>query len=111
MLWPRNRSATGTSSLCLLLFLAGCEAGRDYHVPSVATPDQYAVAVSASAATIDDIGSWWHYFHDPELDALIERGLSANMDMQLAASRIRQARFHEKEIRSQAFPSVDANVS
>jgi NodT family efflux transporter outer membrane factor (OMF) lipoprotein len=63
-----------------------------------------------SQVAAGDIGSWWRDFHDPELDALIERGLAANMDMQLAASRIRQARYHEREVRAQAFPSVDSNV-
>jgi multidrug efflux system outer membrane protein len=107
---PRNRSAIGRLSFCLVFFLGGCEVGRDYHTPSVGTPDQYAEASPQSIAA-GDIRSWWQYFHDPELDALIERGLSANLDMQLAASRIRQARYHEREVRAQAFPSVDTDVS
>ena len=108
---PQNHSATRKLSFCLVLLLAGCEVGRDYHAPSVSTPDQYAVSAPAVLVAASDIGSWWRYFHDPELDSLIERGLSANMDVQLAASRIQQARYHEKEVRAQAFPTVDANVS
>jgi outer membrane protein TolC len=93
------------------LVLAGCEVGRNYRVPSVSTPEQFAeLSPTTSQVAAGDIGSWWRDFHDPELDALIERGLSANMDMQLAASRIRQARYHEREVRAQAFPSVDTNL-
>jgi outer membrane protein, multidrug efflux system len=106
----RNRSAIRGLSLCLVLLLAGCKVGRDYHVPSVSTPDQYVESSPTSPLAAADIGSWWRYFHDPELDTLIERGLSANMDVQLAASRIRQARYHEREVRAQAFPSVDTNI-
>jgi multidrug efflux system outer membrane protein len=100
-----------TIRICLFLALAGCEVGRDYHAPSVSTPDRYAGTLRPASPTGSDIGSWWRYFRDPELDSLITRGLSANMDMQLAASRIRQARYHETEIRSQFLPSVDANAS
>jgi len=106
----RNRLAIGRLVICLVLVFGGCEVGRDYHTPSVGTPDRYAEVLPAQNIAATDIRSWWRYFHDPELDALIERGLSANLDMQLAASRIRQARYHEREVHAQAFPSVDADA-
>jgi len=107
-LW--NRSATRKLLLCLVLFLAGCEVGRDYQAPSVTTPGQYAESPTPGGP-VGEIGAWWSQFHDAELDALIERGLTANLDMQLAASRIRQARYRETGVRAQRFPSIDTNVS
>jgi multidrug efflux system outer membrane protein len=111
MLSSANRAAIEKLCLCLCLVISGCEVGRDYHVPSVATPEHFAELSPGPSVAAADIGSWWRDFHDPELDALIERGLSANIDMQLASSRIRQARYHETELRAQLFPSVDTNVS
>lgn len=99
-------------SLVLLfsLLLAACEVGRDYQAPVVSTPPSYLLSASMTPVT-GEIGSWWQSFHDPQLDSLIARALAANLDMQTAASRIRQARYHERELRAQFFPSVDANAS
>lgn len=46
-------------------------------------------AASASAPVADN---WWQAFEDPQLDALVTRGLAANHDLALAISRVEESR-------------------
>jgi NodT family efflux transporter outer membrane factor (OMF) lipoprotein len=39
-----------------------------------------------------DLGEWWRSFHDPELDSLITRAIAANPDIEIALTRLQEAR-------------------
>jgi len=54
---------------------------------------------------------WWSSFHDPELNSLIERAVSRNLDLKLALERVQEARAARSIARSGYFPSVDATAS
>lgn len=73
--------------LLAVLLLAGC-AGRDYQAPTPPAPATW----SATATNGIAITRWWTAFRDPALDALLERVLAANLDVRLAAERLREAR-------------------
>lgn len=51
---------------------------------------------------------WWQRFGDPVLAALVERALANNVDIALAATRVREARAQERLARSQLLPWLDA---
>jgi NodT family efflux transporter outer membrane factor (OMF) lipoprotein len=97
--------------------LAGaCTVGPDYAPPRLATPPSYAEApADAKAAPLSvvnagpaDLAAWWTQFGDPELNRLVERALKGNLDLQAAASRIRQARQQEIVAGAPGLPSVTA---
>ena len=60
-------------------------------------PEPLASVVMAPASYAADLPpagldqEWWRGFDDPVLDALIERGLAANLDVEAAADRLRAA--------------------
>ena len=89
-----------------ILALAGCTVGPDYHAPEVKVPARYAEPQAAGAAI--DPARWWTAFGDPELTSLVERALAGNPDIQIAVSRVRQARIQEIEARAIGLPTVDA---
>src|SRR5689334_10760164 len=84
------------SELKILLLLAAAalpsHAGAGTMPPAPVPPSfTEAAAVSQPRAAPRD-GRWWTIFADPELDALIERGRSANGDVAIAAARVSLAR-------------------
>ena len=56
------------------------------------------------------IERWWAQFNDPQLTALIEEALVANLDMHLAVARIDEARANLGVARSTLYPTLDAEV-
>ncbi len=82
------------------VWLGGCAVGPDYHPPATAAPAAWAGAttnLSTNAATIvesgrADLAAWWEKFHDPQLTALVREALRTNLDLQIAVTRLREAR-------------------
>ncbi len=58
-----------------------------------------------------NLAHWWTAFNDPELNALVEHAIAANLDLQQAASRLRQARAARQIAASALLPEVNANGS
>lgn len=89
--------------------LAGCTVGPHYHAPKLATPSAFGEAHPAVAAV--DPAQWWTVFSDPLLTSLIQRGLTQNLDLAAASSRVREARLTVRETRAGEFPTVDATAN
>ena len=64
----------------------------------------------ATTATVPGIDRWWVQFNDPQLTALIEESLAANIDLRIAVARIEEARASLRLARSYQFPTVDADI-
>ncbi|HDR9889998.1 TPA: RND transporter, partial [Burkholderia cenocepacia] len=75
--------------------------------PLAATFANADLAASGPAA---DTGAWWHGFHDPILDRLVDTALANNLDLQAAVARIDAARAVRIGAASSWFPSVDLNA-
>ena len=78
-------------------------------VPEV-EPQTEIAAPPAFAAALPEAGvedEWWSGFDDPILDALIERGLVANLDIAAARDRVRAAEALLRAERADRLPSVD----
>jgi outer membrane protein, multidrug efflux system len=71
--------------------LSACAVGPNYHAPQTA-PAQLADAQSPDFVTRNPENVWWQQLDDPELDALLQRALSQNLDLRIAGDRVRQAR-------------------
>lgn len=98
--------------LLLLIGLSGCMVGPDYQKPEpvVAAHWQADGSNALSAADTEALKTWWKGFGDAALDGLMERALSANLDLQIAMARIDQARAERRGTRAELFPTVNAAV-
>jgi len=100
-------------AVALALTLAGCAVGPNYQRPTAAVPQTWpsepARGVSRGVQPPDE--QWWKALRDPELESLVTRAVASNLDLQLAASRIDEARASRGVARSDFFPQVNAGVS
>lgn len=99
----------------LTVFLAvGCAAGPKYQRASVAAPPSWSAEAPWRAAEPRDgipKGAWWKLYQDPELDSLEEKALIANQSIQVAISRVEQARDLARVQVAGYFPSLTGGVS
>ncbi|WP_430432724.1 efflux transporter outer membrane subunit [Methyloversatilis sp.] len=91
-------------ALTCAALLSGCMVGPDYVRPTVDLPAQYAPAQDAAPVAV--ARGWWKQFNDDTLNALIERALADNADVQRAAARIEQADALLREAGAALFPDV-----
>jgi NodT family efflux transporter outer membrane factor (OMF) lipoprotein len=99
-----------------LAALAGCAAGPNYHVPSSDTPPKFAAETTAApspASTVPtpDLASWWRALEDTELNSLVERAIKSNPDLEIALTRLQQARTYEAVVVGHALPKVNASAA
>lgn len=102
-----------TMIAALTLFLAGCAVGPNYRRPLVSTPAQWT-APQARGVTKDvepETDLWWKFFHDAELDSLIQRAVEANYDLEIASARVEEARASTGAARSSYYPQIGAGVA
>jgi NodT family efflux transporter outer membrane factor (OMF) lipoprotein len=100
-------------TLLLLALLGGCTVGPDYHPPVAShlkVPARFNAAVPGTAAEAD-LARWWTGFGDPVLNQLVERALAANLDIDAAGARLRQARASLRGMQGQALPTLGASGS
>jgi outer membrane protein, multidrug efflux system len=71
--------------------LAACAVGPNYVAP-VTSPAVLKNAQSPAFVARMPEAAWWQEFDDPELDALMRRALTANLDLRSAYDRVRAAR-------------------
>lgn len=96
-------------ALFLLLLLGGC---RTYQ-PDLPSPEIPAAwkETSLQETTAFLKNRFWELFEDPVLNHLEEEAIQANFDLQIAASRIQQARSSVKKDRAARLPAVNASAS
>ncbi|SNS08005.1 efflux transporter, outer membrane factor (OMF) lipoprotein, NodT family [Sphingomonas laterariae] len=95
----------------LLALLSACAVGPDYRPPAAASlkvPDRFVAERSANEV---DLARWWTSFDDPVLTQLVERSLAANLDIEAAGARLRQARASLRQQQGGALPQLSASGS
>ncbi|MGC6328535.1 efflux transporter outer membrane subunit [Rhizorhabdus sp. FW153] len=97
------------------VLLSACSVGPDYRPPAVSAlkiPDQFGSS-GAIAADQDmvDLARWWDSFEDPVLSQLVNRAFTANLDIGVAAARLRQARATLRGTQGQALPTAGVSGS
>lgn len=94
--------------LVLATLTAGCTLfrpdPRDAMEPAL--PQGYTLYSDEPGAT----ARWWREFGNEELDALVEEGLNANLDIGAAWGRLRQARASAVQSGADAYPSLDGTA-
>jgi len=115
-----NKSPSRTALLglptvtVLLLIMQGCASvGPDYQEPVIQTPDAWTekVAEQVALGPRSTLQAWWTVFDDPLLDTLIERSRKENLDLRVAASRVRESRAILAIARGEKQPFVNASAT
>lgn len=89
----------------------GCAAPERVFEPELTLPESFGVEgwpEDDGRASVPD--RWWRVFNDETLNALQDRALSANFDLEAVRQRARQARAVFRRERSFLFPSLDYNL-
>ena len=93
----------------LALLLGGCTTvGPDYREPKVPMPGRFAEATPLAALSNAELAGWSKLFGDPLLEALVDRAVAQNLDVQAAAARIAEARAREVIAGAPGRPQVSA---
>jgi len=89
---------------------ASCAVGPRYTPPHVAAPAAWHEAPAAAISDADraSLERWWTTFHDTQLDDLVARAIDGNLDLKIAAARVREARAARGIAESAALPQADA---
>jgi NodT family efflux transporter outer membrane factor (OMF) lipoprotein len=110
------KAAKSLSVLAVSVVLTGCMVGPDYHTPTTTMPSAFTALPPSTRPTTYlasnspvDIARWWRSFDDPELDSLIDRAIAANFDLEIAMTRLQEARTREIVAEGGALPTLDAS--
>jgi NodT family efflux transporter outer membrane factor (OMF) lipoprotein len=107
------------AALTALAALSACAAGPNYRTPATQLPAGFAAGVplpdaATGAAPIQsgpDLASWWRPIGDAELNSLVDRAVKSNFDIEVALTRLQQARTYEAVVVGHALPEADATAS
>lgn len=106
------RKRTPTDWVCvisagLLLVVGGCAVGPDYVEPVFESPDAWQNAAAEDVqADAPVIQQWWAAFEDALLDTLIVQAGESNLSLDMAVSRIREARAYHQITGGGYWPQV-----
>ncbi|MGN6313947.1 MAG: efflux transporter outer membrane subunit [Rhodanobacteraceae bacterium] len=86
--------------------LAACATVKVPPLPRGDLPSAWRNAPPGVAAPAPDLRGWWKTFDDPQLNALVDRALNDNLDVQQAALRLRAARALERKSGTEFLPRL-----
>jgi multidrug efflux system outer membrane protein len=87
----------------LAAVLSGCSLTPTTTSPPVALPAHW----NAPATSPQPAADWWRQFADPALERLVTQALAHNLDLELAAARVEEARAVLAGARADQRPTVD----
>jgi NodT family efflux transporter outer membrane factor (OMF) lipoprotein len=94
--------------LTLAPLVSACAVGPKYTPPRPEMPASWHEApVTSGAFDPSALERWWTAFQDPVLDDLVARAIDGNLDLKIAAARVREARAARGIAASAALPQVD----
>ena len=86
----RMQTAWRLLPIAAVLLLSACALAPRVPQPQVPLPKHYSQAPALGPRP--DLQHWWRQFHDPQLDALVQRALAQNLSLQAAGQRLAAAR-------------------
>ena len=101
------------SVVLAVMFLSACRVGKEYQRPELGLPAQFKADNTQSFADTSSIADieWKNFFTDPTLQALIEKALQYNNDLQVAIRRIDIARQQVKQSKALPWPEVGVQAT
>ncbi len=95
----------GLSGAMIALCMCGCDLGPDYRKPELAIPVTWQQAPPGAMAAWPS-ADWWRAFGSLQLDALMDKARSGNLDLMTAAALVRQADAQARIAGAPLLPSV-----
>ena len=98
----------------MLVFLAGCVVGPNYHRPSAPVAPGWKEQPPWRAASPNDAipkGTWWTIFGDPELSQYEAQAIGANQTIETARYQLQQSRASVRITQSGWFPQLSAGIT
>lgn len=97
----------------ILFLLTSCSMGDDYTRPNIEMPDHWLHKLDKHSYHNNLYGhfsydQWWHLFKDDTLNQIVEEGLQANQDLQIAFHRIEAAQASAQAAGLAFFPTINA---
>jgi NodT family efflux transporter outer membrane factor (OMF) lipoprotein len=105
----------GTRCRAIMIFVAavgmsGCAVGPDYVPPTAAVPTSFGksslTGAYPKAPTPPDFVRWWQVLHDRQLNRLLEQAVVSNPDLEIALTRVQEARTQEIVVLGAMLPTV-----
>ena len=94
------------------LALTACAVGPDHAAPELETVSSWGVDLpDGMSTTAPDLARWWRAFDDPLLVDLVERARSASPQLEIAASRVLEARYLGSAATGEFGPDLDGVAS
>jgi NodT family efflux transporter outer membrane factor (OMF) lipoprotein len=100
---------------CGAVSLSGCAVGPDYLPPDVLVPARFGAASEISSyegppTAVTSSTRWWQALHDRQLNALVERAIASNLDIEAALTRVQRGRTEEIVVLNAALPQVGVSA-
>jgi NodT family efflux transporter outer membrane factor (OMF) lipoprotein len=98
--------------MTVIVIVAGCTVGPDYHKPADVVPVAYKEGGWQSALPADamDRGLWWTVFRDPALDRLERQVDISNQNLKAAEANYHEAEAIVTQARAGYFPTAQINA-
>lgn len=96
--------------IALLLCMAGCKVGPNYHKPEIAMPDTFTESKIGEEISDKDLCTWWKHWNDPLLNSLVQEAVAQNFDLQIALEKIIEARSYYRIESSYLGPAINLNA-
>jgi NodT family efflux transporter outer membrane factor (OMF) lipoprotein len=99
--------------LAVMYIIAGltaCAVGPNYRTPDTKLPAAFSASAGTSNPPGADLAAWWRSLGDPVLNSLVDRAVKSNFDVEIALTRLQQARTYEAVVVGHALPEVDATA-
>jgi NodT family efflux transporter outer membrane factor (OMF) lipoprotein len=94
-------------------WVSGCAVGPDYELPITAVPRFFGAAAVTPAIVAPpseaDYVRWWHVLRDRHLNNLIERAIVSNPDIEIALTRVQEAREQQIVVLGAMLPTIGAS--
>jgi NodT family efflux transporter outer membrane factor (OMF) lipoprotein len=102
------------SALGLAVGLTACAVGPDYQTPGTTVPESFLppwidIAQKNTQNPAAALVEWWRSLRDPELNSLVGRALESNLALEIALTRLQEARTQELVVIGEALPSAAGN--
>jgi outer membrane protein, multidrug efflux system len=111
------------SGACLLLAgVWGCAVGPNYKPPEMPVPERWSEAPTTAPATAPattpasppaqvDLARWWMTLNDSMLNSLVQRAIESNLNLQIAETRVLEARAQRGVVAAALWPQVNLGTS
>src|SRR5579875_1707553 len=97
-------------ALLMAVVITSCKVIQPYKTPDMQSAGLYRDIATNDTTTIANL-HWNQLFTDTILQHLITEGIAQNLDLQVAYTRVEQARAYYEQSRLAFFPTLNTDVS